>query len=110
MLRPSFHRAIVYFSKLGNSLIPIPEQGIAMPSELQARLFEEFTSKDALDAAREHSFAFVDEALGRRAYPSAAGIEGLAAFDDPLPEHGTDARDIVEQLSLDGARGVVSSL
>ncbi|MFL6721021.1 MAG: pyridoxal phosphate-dependent decarboxylase family protein [Sphingomonas sp.] len=81
-----------------------------MPSELQARLFDEFTRKDALDAAREHSLAFVDEALGRRAYPSAAGIEGLAGFDGPLAEQGTDAREIIEQLSRHGAPGVVSSL
>ena len=48
--------------------------------------------------ALDYAFAHLDGLPTARAYPSAAAIDALDAFDEPLPAQGTAAGAVLEQL------------
>jgi glutamate/tyrosine decarboxylase-like PLP-dependent enzyme len=81
-----------------------------MTDDFQSRMMREFTEKTPLDAAHAHAVEFLDRTLDRRAYPGPAEIDGLARFVEPLPEDGTDGRDVVDLLSRYGGPATVSSV
>jgi glutamate/tyrosine decarboxylase-like PLP-dependent enzyme len=58
-------------------------------------------------AARAIAYATaVDD---RRVFPDDAALEGLMAFDEPLPGHGTSASDVVRLLDEAGGPATVAS-
>jgi len=78
--------------------------------DMQTRLFREFESKQPLETAHAHAFAYLKAALDRRVYPAASDLALLDHFDEPLPLDGADGNDIVGQLSRDGGPATISSL
>jgi glutamate/tyrosine decarboxylase-like PLP-dependent enzyme len=81
-----------------------------MASDLQTRLFREFESKEALNAARDHAFTFLGEAFARPAYPAPAELAGLEDFVQALPEEGVDGREVIDQLDRLGTPATIASI
>ena len=81
-----------------------------MPSELQLRLLEELDTKAPFETAREHAFDYIDRIFERRVQPIAADIAALEQFRQPLPEQGSDAALVIDELHRLGASGTMASL
>ncbi|MBW8751779.1 MAG: aspartate aminotransferase family protein, partial [Propionibacteriales bacterium] len=64
---------------------------------------------DVLEVAVAAALAYVRGIDDRRVFPDAAAVEALAAFDEPLPEHGTDATDTLRLLDEIGGPATVAS-
>jgi glutamate/tyrosine decarboxylase-like PLP-dependent enzyme len=64
---------------------------------------------DVLEVAAAAALAYVRGIDDRRVFPDAAAVEALAAFDEPLPEHGTDATDTLRLLDQVGGPATVAS-
>jgi glutamate/tyrosine decarboxylase-like PLP-dependent enzyme len=64
---------------------------------------------DALEEAAAAALAYVHGIDDRRVFPDPAAIEALAAFDEPLSEHGNDAADTLRLLDRVGGPATVAS-
>ncbi|MGN6637052.1 MAG: aspartate aminotransferase family protein, partial [Oryzihumus sp.] len=62
----------------------------------------------ALEAAHRHALAWLDGLRERRVHPG-AGIDAVARFAGPLPEHGEDPATVVEALVAAAEPGLVAS-
>lgn len=56
-----------------------------------------------LEQAKDCAAEYIDGLAEKRAYPSEAQLAALAAFDEPLPESGTDAADVIGLLHRVGS-------
>jgi glutamate/tyrosine decarboxylase-like PLP-dependent enzyme len=63
----------------------------------------------ALDAAHKQATAFLESLPTRPVWPRASYEQMRAAFDAPLPEHGSDAASVVEELAALADPGIVAS-
>ncbi|MDX6368136.1 MAG: hypothetical protein QOK30_3212, partial [Nocardioidaceae bacterium] len=63
----------------------------------------------ALDAAHKQATAFLKSLPSRPVWPRATYEQMRAAFDAPLPERGSDAASVVEELAAVADRGIVAS-
>lgn len=71
-------------------------------------MFAELQNKQVFDAARQYAYAYLDFAPERNVYPTTEAINHLREFDEPLPAHGTEALQVLEQLNrLAGPANVV---
>ena len=65
--------------------------------------------RDVLGRAAEHAFAFLDS-LDRRPVAPAASLDALrAALSRPLPERGTPAGQVIDELVADATPGILGS-
>ncbi|PWN02914.1 aspartate aminotransferase family protein [Nocardioides silvaticus] len=62
-----------------------------------------------LRAAAEAALAYAGSVDDRPAFPPADAVAGLAAFDEPLPETGTDVADTLRLLDRAGSPATVAS-
>ncbi len=63
----------------------------------------------ALEAAAAAALAYTHAADGRRVFPDAAALAGLAGFDEPLPPEGTSAAETLRMLDALGSPATVTS-
>jgi glutamate/tyrosine decarboxylase-like PLP-dependent enzyme len=63
----------------------------------------------ALEAAHKQATAFLGSLPTRPVWPRATYEQMRAAFDAPLPEHGSDAASVVEELAALADPGLVAS-
>jgi glutamate/tyrosine decarboxylase-like PLP-dependent enzyme len=63
----------------------------------------------ALDAAHKQATAFLESLPTRPVWPRSTYEQMRAAFDAPLPEHGSDAASVVEELVALADPGIVAS-
>jgi glutamate/tyrosine decarboxylase-like PLP-dependent enzyme len=66
-------------------------------------------TSDALQSAAAAAIAYVRSVDARRVFPDAADIAALAAFDEPLPEDGTDVAETLGLLDRVGGPATVAS-
>jgi glutamate/tyrosine decarboxylase-like PLP-dependent enzyme len=66
-------------------------------------------TSDALESAAAAAIAYVRSVDARRVFPDAADIAALAAFDEPLPEDGTDVAETLGLLDRVGGPATVAS-
>jgi glutamate/tyrosine decarboxylase-like PLP-dependent enzyme len=66
-------------------------------------------TSDALESAAAAAIAYVRAVDARRVFPDAADIAALAAFDEPLPEDGTDVAETLGLLDRVGGPATVAS-
>jgi glutamate/tyrosine decarboxylase-like PLP-dependent enzyme len=64
---------------------------------------------DVLEAAAAAALAYARTVDDRRVFPDADAIDALSAFDEPLPEVGTDAADTIRLLDEVGGPATVAS-
>ncbi|MGQ7957633.1 pyridoxal phosphate-dependent decarboxylase family protein [Pseudomonas sp. SP16.1] len=65
--------------------------------------------RNLLVEADRRALAYFDGTAVRRVYPDDAAIAALAAFDQPLPEHGYAAEQVLHQLDEIGSPATVAS-
>jgi glutamate/tyrosine decarboxylase-like PLP-dependent enzyme len=66
-------------------------------------------TSDALESAAAAAIAYVRSVDARRVFPDAADIAALAAFEEPLPEDGTDVAETLGLLDRVGGPATVAS-
>jgi glutamate/tyrosine decarboxylase-like PLP-dependent enzyme len=62
-----------------------------------------------LEVAAAAALAYVRGIDDRRVFPDSGSVEALAAFDEPLPEHGSSAADTLRLLDEVGGPATVAS-
>lgn len=62
----------------------------------------------ALDAAHRRATEFLGTLADRPVWPRASLDDMLSAFDGPLPAHGADAADVVDELAAKADPGLVA--
>jgi glutamate/tyrosine decarboxylase-like PLP-dependent enzyme len=62
-----------------------------------------------LDYTHERALQYIDAVFDRRVFPDAAAIEGLAAFDEALPDVPLDALDTIRLLDKAGSPATVAT-
>ena len=72
---------------------------------LWQRLHAEQMSGAVMRLALAYGGEYLDAAPDRRVFPDPAALNALAAFDEPLPEQGTAATALIEQLHRLGSPG-----
>src|SRR5687767_937186 len=72
-------------------------------------MFGELDDKTVFETAKAHALDYIATVRDRRVFPDAPALEGLAAFDEPLPFAPGDALAIVDQLHRDGSPATVAS-
>ena len=65
--------------------------------------------RNLLAEADRRALAYFDGTAERRVYPDDAAIAALAAFDQPLPEHGHAAEQVLRRLDEIGSPATVAS-
>ncbi len=61
------------------------------------------------DDAHERASRYVGEIFGRRVFPDAEALSGLAAFDEALPDRPTDALATIRLLDTAGSPATVAT-
>ena len=62
-----------------------------------------------IEVAAAAALAYVRGIDGRRVFPGADAIAGLAAFDEPMPDSGADASETIRMLDVVGGPATVAS-
>lgn len=75
---------------------------------IRERMFHEMEDKHIFDLVREYAFEYADNSRGRNVFPTPEAIEGLKAFDEPLPVNPTHPEDLLEQLHKYGSPATVT--
>lgn len=65
--------------------------------------------RNLLAEADQRALAYFDASSERRVFPDAAAIAALATFDQPLPEHGRAAEQVLRELDEIGSPATVTS-
>ncbi|WP_341781827.1 pyridoxal phosphate-dependent decarboxylase family protein [Ectopseudomonas mendocina] len=65
--------------------------------------------RNLLAEADQRALAYFDASSERRVFPDAAAIAALATFDQPLPEHGRAAEQVLRELDEIGSPTTVTS-
>jgi glutamate/tyrosine decarboxylase-like PLP-dependent enzyme len=81
-----------------------------MNHDIRQRMFLEMQQKSAFDEARNAAYAYADEALERKVFPTPEAIENLSRFDEPLPDSPGDALQILRQLDEYGSPATVAQI
>ena len=81
-----------------------------MTDEIRSQMFREMEQKAIFDAARDAAYGYADQALQRNVFPSAAALEDLARFDEPLPDEPADALEVLKQLHEFGSPATVAQI
>ena len=79
-----------------------------MPDTIQTKMAAEQRSKSLFQQAQAFAFEYADGAAERNVFPTDAALQGLAAFDEGLPQHSGDASAILEQLHQHGSPATVA--
>jgi glutamate/tyrosine decarboxylase-like PLP-dependent enzyme len=64
---------------------------------------------ELLEAAAERAIAYATTVDARRVAPDDAALAGLAAFDEPLPERGSEPVDVLRLLDTAGSPATVAN-
>lgn len=75
---------------------------------LQEKLFREVEQKDLFRMAQQHAFEYVDALSSRAVYPQADALDGLAAFDEALPDGTGSATEVLDLLNRHGSPATVA--
>ncbi len=81
-----------------------------MTDDLRARMFRDLQSDDLFAAAHDAALRYADGIDARPVFPDAVALDGLAAFDEPLPEAPGDALAVLRQLDTHGGPATVAQI
>ncbi len=81
-----------------------------MTDDIRRRMFAEFASKSAFDAARDAAYRYIDGIADRPVFPDAAALTALENFDRPLPDEPGDALAVLRELDQNGAAATVAQI
>ena len=81
-----------------------------MTSSLQQAMFQEMGQKEIFEQAKDYAFDYADKALERNVYPTPEAISNLSQFEEPLPDTGSKAADVLRQLHEFGSPASVSQI
>ncbi|MGQ0831955.1 MAG: pyridoxal phosphate-dependent decarboxylase family protein [Microthrixaceae bacterium] len=65
--------------------------------------------RSLLETAAERAIAYATTVDDRRVVPDEAALEGLATFDEPFPEDGSDPADVLHLLDTAGSPATVAN-
>src|SRR5258708_32188225 len=71
-------------------------------------MFLEMKEKTIFDQAKQYAFEYSDAVLKRNVYPTHDAITDLKVFDEDLPNHFSEPKDILQTLHLYGSPATVT--
>lgn len=74
-----------------------------MTPGLQQRMLAQLGDAELFGRAAAYAREYLNGALAQRVFPSDEALRGLAAFDEPLPEHPEPAEEILRRLHESGS-------
>lgn len=77
---------------------------------LQELMSRELKEKSIFDQAQKCAYDYLDTVLERDVYPTAVALENLSQFDESLPEHSTQAAEVLQLLNHYGSPATVAAL
>jgi len=80
-----------------------------MKPGLQQEMLEQLTSRELFDQARDAAHQYLDGLLERRVFPDPVALQGLEAFDEPLPDQPERPAEILRLLHEHGSPATVAS-
>jgi glutamate/tyrosine decarboxylase-like PLP-dependent enzyme len=75
---------------------------------IRESMASQLTDKKLFEQARSSAFAYMDTIHNRRVYPDPEAIEGLAVFDEPIPQDPQSAAEILRLLDEYGSPATVA--
>ena len=72
-------------------------------NSFQLQMHQQLQEKRLLEQAKQYAFDYLDGVSNRRVSPGDDALSGLAAFDEPMPEHPETPEQILSQLQTYGA-------
>lgn len=79
------------------------------PEELQGEMLAQARSAELFGQAQAYAREYMDGIRERRVFPGARDLDGLRAFDEPLPESPCDPREILRLLHEHGSPATVAT-
>lgn len=79
------------------------------PQELHDSMLAQAGSAALFDRARAYAGEYMERIRERRVFPDARALEGLSAFDEPLPESPTEAGEVLRLLHEHGSPATVAT-
>jgi glutamate/tyrosine decarboxylase-like PLP-dependent enzyme len=77
---------------------------------LQQTMFEEFQNKTVFKQAQKFAFDYADKAFDRNVFPDSKAIKNLQLFDEPMPDNGALAGQVIQQLHEHGSPASMSQI
>ncbi|MBU0989475.1 MAG: aminotransferase class V-fold PLP-dependent enzyme [Proteobacteria bacterium] len=77
---------------------------------IHEEMFLEMEEKTIFNQAQEYAYEYLDKAFKRHVFPPENAIEGLAYFDEDMPESPTKSSDVLEALKTYGSPATVSQI
>ncbi len=77
---------------------------------LQERIYKEFEGKEIFKQALDNGLDYLNTIFDRNVYPSEEALQGLKNFDEELPEHSTDAKQVLTQLHQYGSPATTATM
>ena len=75
---------------------------------MRKQMIQELRDKALFNQARTYAFDYIDGIENMDVFPSAANLEKLQNFNEPLAKQATPAKDIIEQLHTWGSPATVA--
>lgn len=75
---------------------------------IQKQMHHEMETQEIFDQAVRYAFAYMEGIARRPVYPDEKALAGLDRFDEPLPEKGCAASEVVSLLDQAGAPATVA--
>ncbi len=79
-------------------------------SDLQQQMFSEFEDKKLFKQAQEYALDYIDSHRDRQVFPTEEALEGLKAFDEPLPVNKGNGADILRLLQEKGGPATIPQI
>lgn len=78
------------------------------PTNLQKSMFALAREREMFEQAKEYAYAYMDGVFDRNVFPTPAALDGLRAFDEPLPQAPADPAQMLRMLHEYGSPATVA--
>jgi len=79
-------------------------------SKLQDQMFRELKEKAIFHQAQAYAFEYLETIFDRNVYPSEEALANLNLFNEDLPDSGSNADSVLEQLHQHGSPATVATV
>lgn len=77
-------------------------------SNLQQRMYALARDREMFEQAKNYAYAYMDGVFDRNVFPTQGALDGLTAFDEPLPQDPTDPEQMLRMLHEYGSPATVA--
>ncbi len=78
------------------------------PTDLQKSMYALAREREMFEQAKEYAYAYMDGVFDRNVFPTREALDGLRAFDEPLPQAPADPAQMLRMLHEYGSPATVA--